>query len=209
MSPFPANLIDRWKNRSEPRAGEGKLYWHVLLGENLSLRDIAQDVQSRLRDFEGIHLTPPEWLHMTILVAGSTNEIATDAAGSMLDSAAERFKYIPPVDVTFGRILYHPEAIMLGIQRNDDLEPIRQAVQDATRSVIGRDEGVTGGADSWVPHVTIGYSTTSQPAEPIIQALGTQTPVCPVTIDEVTLVDQQGAERRWDWHPIGSARLSG
>lgn len=51
-------------NRPEPPEGQGTVYWHALMGQTI------------LGKFDGFHLTPPEWLRMTILVAGSTKEIA-------------------------------------------------------------------------------------------------------------------------------------
>lgn len=145
MSPFPARLINRWETRSEPRIDEGKLYWHALLGQHSRLRELAQNCQAKLRHFSGLHLTPAEWLHMTILVVGSTDTINSDETATILGRAAKNLAQVRPVTVTFGRILYRPEAIVLGVHPDDDLEPVRSAVQDATRSVIGRDEGVTGG----------------------------------------------------------------
>ena len=57
------------------------------------------------------------------------------------------------------------------------------------------------------PHITICYSTSSQPAKPIIEALGTQLPRCDVDIDSLSLVVQHGPERDWDWSVVSTIRL--
>jgi 2'-5' RNA ligase len=65
---------------------------------------------------------------------------------------------------------------------------------------------MTSGA-TWVPHMTLCYSTASQPADPIIASLGRELPNVDVLVDAVTLVNQRGAERSWDWNRVGVARL--
>ena len=55
----------------------------------------------------------------------------------------------------------------------------------------------------WRPHITICYSTSSQPAKPIIDALGTRLPECDIDINALSLVIQHGPERAWDWSTRG------
>ena len=58
--------------------------------------------------------------------------------------------------------------------------------------------------------MTIVYSEAEQPAEPLINAaLGKQLPERKITINALPLVVQRGAERLWDWHPVGHAPLQG
>jgi hypothetical protein len=49
------------------------------------------------------------------------------------------------------------------------------------------------------PHITICYSTSSQPAKPIVDVLGTRLPGCDIDISALSLVIQHGPERAWDW----------
>jgi hypothetical protein len=58
-----------------------------------------------------------------------------------------------------------------------------------------------------MPHVTICYSTASQPAAPIIDALGLELPSRQIQISELSLVVQHGPERDWNWTTIGTVRL--
>lgn len=126
----------------------------------------------------------------------------------MLATAKSLLAKLPPVDVTLGRILYHPEAIAVAVDPVWPLTRIREAVRETTLKVTGR-EGQTEGAAPWTPHMTIAYSEAEQPAGPIINALGRELPTRQVTINTVTLVVQRGAERLWDWHPVGHVRLTG
>ncbi|GAA4378057.1 hypothetical protein GCM10023088_38530 [Actinomadura verrucosospora] len=203
MSPLPTRMVNRWQNRQEPGPGQGTLYWHILVGDHPEARDLANTAQKRLAGFHGLHMTPTEWLHITTLVAGPTEEITTDQQHEMLSTASELLAALPPVTVTLSRILYHPEAIAVAVQPTASLRQIRNAIQTATGEVTGR-EGYTEGPTQWTPHMTLAYSETEQPAEPLITALGRELPICEVTIKEVNLVDQRGPERLWKWCPIGS-----
>lgn len=208
MSPLPTRMVNRWQNRKEPGPGQGTLYWHILVGDHPEARDLAHTAQKRLADFQGLHMTPTEWLHITTLVVGPTDQITPDQQYEMLTAASELLAALPPVAVTLSRFLYHPEAIAVAVQPSDPLRQIRDAVQTATLKVTGR-EGHTEGPAQWTPHMTLAYSETEQPAEPLITALGREVPTKEFTINAVTLVAQRGPERRWDWHPIGQTSLLG
>ncbi|MEV3925764.1 2'-5' RNA ligase family protein [Actinomadura coerulea] len=208
MSPLPTRMINRWQNRKEPGPGQGTLYWHILVGDHPEARELAHTAQKRLAGFHGLHMTPTEWLHITTLVVGPTDEITPDQLREMLVTTSGLLTALPPVTVTLSRILYHPEAIAVAVQPMQPLRQIRDAIQTATLKATGR-EGHTEGPTQWTPHMTLAYSETEQPAEPLITALGRELPGHEFTINAVTLVKQQGPERLWDWHSVGRVPLLG
>jgi 2'-5' RNA ligase len=120
----------------------------------------------------------------------------------MVKAARNLLSGIGPISVDLGTILYHPRAIMLGIRPARALEPVRAAVQRATGPVAANGE-----VSRWIPHATIAYSTASQPAAPIIRALGMELPSRRVMIQSVSLVVQWGPERSWDWEPVSTIEL--
>jgi 2'-5' RNA ligase len=207
MSPLPQELVDRWQNRGENGPGEGTVYWHVLLSADAGLRSMVEEAHDRLSKFSGLHLTPLRWLHITTLMAGLSEGIDDSDMSEMLAKARSLLSDRAPIRVTFRRVLYHPEAIVLGVDPQEALAPIQKAALVATRAVTGHDGTAPGCAQPWLPHVTLCYSTSRQPAEPIIAALGKELPACDVTIQALSLVVQRGPERLWDWHHIGTARL--
>jgi 2'-5' RNA ligase len=152
-------------------------------------------------------MTPEKWLHATALVAGTTDDISSDDLNLMLSDVRRSLRGVRPIDVCITKVLYHPEAIMLGFAPEGALDPIHAAVRNATLAVTGRVGTVTGPADRWTPHLTISYSTAEQPMAPLVAALGQEVPKCDVTVDAVSLVIQWGAERLWDWQPVGTAKL--
>jgi 2'-5' RNA ligase len=201
-------MINRWQKREEPGPEQGTLYWHILVGDHPEARDLAHTAQKRLAGFHGLHMTPPEWLHITTLVVGPSEETTTDQQHKMLAAASELLAALPPITVTLSRVLYHPEAIAIAVQPTDALRRIRNAVQTATIKVTGR-ESHTEASAQWIPHMTLAYSEVEQPAEPLITALGRELPLHEFVINKVTLVDQRGPERLWNWQLQGNASLLG
>lgn len=205
--PLPAETRDRWGSRAELGSGKGAIYWHILFRDYPAVRGTVREAQARLASFRDLHITPEEWLHATALVAGTTDDISAENLDLMLSEARQRLSGIQPIGVTISRVLYHPEAIMLGFTPEGALDPIHRAVQQATLTVTGRAGSVTGPAARWTPHLTIAYSTGRQAMAPIAGALGREVPSCDIAVRAVSLVIQWGPERRWSWQPVGTADL--
>jgi 2'-5' RNA ligase len=180
--------------------------WHLLVGDQPSARELSREARRRLAGFTGLHMTPERWLHMTVLLAGSVGEITQDSMNEMIATATLALSGVPPVNVKFGRVIYHPEAIVLDASPAAALDPVFAAAQAATRTVTSAAAEIL---TPWRPHLTLCYSTSEQPAPPIIAALGRELPACEVTIDKLSLVIQRGPELLWDWHPVGAANLLG
>jgi len=209
VSPLPAQFIDRWGDRRGTPLYDDSVCWHLLLGGSAEVQALATEAQQRLGRFSGLHMTPQRWLHMTVLRAGPAASISHEAMEAMLARARKILAGIPPVTVTLGRILYHPEAISLGVSSADALAPVLKAAQAATYEVTGTSRSTENSGEEWTPHLTLCYSTGEQPAAPVIAALGKALPPCAVTIDQLSLVVQNGPEQLWDWRVVGTARLLG
>jgi 2'-5' RNA ligase len=207
VTPVPDQTRDRWDSRAEPDPGQGAIYWHILFRDNPAVRATAEEAQARLASFRDLHMTPREWLHATALVAGTTDDISDEDLNLMLAEARRHLGRVQPISVTISPVLYHPEAIMLGFTPEGALDPIHDAVRQATLTATGRVGGVTGPTGRWTPHLTLSYSTGEQPMAPIAAALGHEVPRCDITVRAVSLVIQWGPERFWNWQPVGMANL--
>lgn len=124
----------------------------------------------------------------------------------MIEIAAGLLSDTPPIAVVLGEILYHPEAIMLAVKPARALTPVYDAVQTATQTVTGRHDTASN-SSRWTPHVTVCYSTSVQPAQPMIAALGPRMASREIHVSAVSLVVQHGPERLWDWQTVGTVRL--
>jgi 2'-5' RNA ligase len=210
MSPLPERFTGRWRDgHGSADPGYGLLWWLVLLGGDPQLRNAARAAQSRISDFPGLHMTPLQWLHLTVLIAGPSDQIAEPARNEMLEIARSSLSGTGPITIELSRIFYHPEAIALTAHPAEALSPVREAAQRATQEVTGHSGADDRSSPQWAPHVTLCYSTSDQPAQPIIAALGKELPTCRVSIDNLSLVVQQGAEWLWDWSPAGVVSLPG
>jgi 2'-5' RNA ligase len=206
MSGLPAEMVNRWQDRAEPAPGEGLIYWHMLVGDHPDVVALAREAQQRLAPFSGLHMTPLARLHMTVLIAGPASGLGDEQIQQMAAVAGRRLADVPRPTVTVGRILYHPEAIMLAAWPPEALLPVLEAAREATEEVTGS-PGSAGSKLPWTPHITLAYSTAYQPTEPIIAALGKTLPERKVQISAVSLVNQRGPERRWQWLPEATIRF--
>ena len=204
---LPDQMTDRWQDRPEPAPGEAVVSWHLLMRDYPEVVDLARRAQRRLAGFDGLHMTPLRWLHVTTLLAGPAADFAPDKLRQMTETAAGLLADTPAAAVTLGQVLYHPEAIMLGVTPAETLTAIYDAARSATHQVTG-EHPPDGRPARWRPHITICYSTSSQPAKPIIDALGTRLPGCDIDISALSLVIQHGPERAWDWSIVSTIRLA-
>jgi 2'-5' RNA ligase len=156
-----------------------------------------------------MHMTPLRWLHLTVLTAGPAAQVSDHDRNEMLAIARSSLSGIGAITIELSRIFYHPEAIVLLAQPAEALSPIREAAQQATQEVTGLSGSDDRSSPQWTPHVTLCYSVSDQPAKPIIGALGKELPKCQVSIDNLSLVVQQGAEWHWRWSSVGAVSLPG
>jgi 2'-5' RNA ligase len=201
---LPEQLTNRWARRRDPGPGEQTLYWHVLMRDYPDVGDFAQEARDQLSPFDGLHMTPPDCLHMTTLVAGPAQHFSWAQQEQTIQTASAQLSGVPPITVSLSKIIYHPEAIVFAVTPSAALTPLRSAAVEATRAT-GRDDSDQDG--DWRPHVTLCYSTSNQPARPIIDALGTALPKKTVTVRRLSLVIQTGSELAWDWTVVGTADL--
>lgn len=195
-------MADRWATRTVLPPGRGRIYWHVLLGEDPAVQAMADEARQRMVGLPGLHPTPPRWLHLTVLAAGLAEHITAAQVDTMRSEATRLLADLPPITLTFDRVFYHPEAIITPARPADALAPLLHAARTATHAATGYDGSLE--HHPWTPHVTLAYSTAEQPAAPIINALGTRLTPRRVTLTGLHLVNQDGPEHHWNWRPLAT-----
>jgi hypothetical protein len=205
MSPLPERMADHWWWRPGCRPGRGQYVWHVLFDDQPEVREAVRHVQNRMAGLAGFDLPPEPWLHMTTHIVGFADEISRTEASDLVAAASRELAGLAPVQVRFSRIIFHPEAVVLAAQPASSLTPIRQAVCDATRQVLGSDRA--DGDDDWIPHVTAAYSNAEGPAQPVIDAVGKTVSACATTVGTVDLVIQERHGHSYRWKKVAAARL--
>ena len=102
---LPDQMTDRWQNRPEPPPGEGVV--SMLMRDDPEVVDLARQAQQRLAGFDGLHMTPLAWLHVTTLLAGPAADFPADKLRQMTQTAADLLATTPPAAVTLGQVYYH------------------------------------------------------------------------------------------------------
>ena len=204
---LPDQFIDRRQRRPGAPNFDNSVCWHLLLGGVGPAQEIAREGQQRLADFTGLHMTPLRWLHATVLLVGRAADLTQADLDQMLSKARVKLNGTAPQTVTLGRVIYHSEGIVLPMSPAGVLAPVFEAAQAATVEVTGKPGLTSTDGPSWVPHVTLCYSVSQQPAAPVIAALGKTLPAREITIDKLSLVIQRGPALSWDWRPAGTIHL--
>ncbi len=204
---LPEQFTDRRQARPGAPDFTDSVCWHLLLGDLDPVHAIAREAHQRLVGFTGLHLTPLRWLHATVLLAGRAADLTQADLDQMLTKARLKLNDTPPATATLGRVIYHPEGIVLPLTPASALTPIFEAAQAATLEVTGTPGLTSTPGPTWHPHVTLCYSTSHQSAAPIIAALGKSLPTREVTIDKLSLVIQHGPALSWDWRSVGAVDL--
>lgn len=82
--------------------------WFMLFGDDPQVVELARIGQARLAGLPGLDLVPPEWLHLTTLIAGFCDEIAPEQMEEMACHARRLLARMPMVQVTVGRVFTIP-----------------------------------------------------------------------------------------------------
>src|SRR5271166_621528 len=199
-------MTSHWWQRPGRRPGRALYHWHVLFHDQSAVRELAAAAQGRLTGFPGLDLVPARWLHLTTYIVGFADEISDASVDVMVSDARRRLSAVAPIPVTLGRVIYHPEAVVLEVEPLGALDPVLAAVRDAA-GVAGLD----GHTDTqpWLQHISVAYSNAAGPAEPIIAALDRWLPRTEISIRSVSLVAQTQVERSWQWRQLAEVNLAG
>jgi 2'-5' RNA ligase len=206
MDPSPTQMADHWRPRPGRRPGRTRYHWHLLFHDQPEVRRAAAAAQGKLAGLSGLDLVPEQWLHLTTFAVGYADQVPEASLDIMAAAAAQMLAALAPIPVTLGRIVYHPEAVVLGVEPIGALRPVLDAVAAATRAA-----GCDGRTSThpWLPHITVAYSHDTGPAAPIIAALGHWLPRTEITIRSASLVAQTQVGRSWQWQTVAEVELGG
>jgi len=199
-------MTDHGANPHHPEPGERTLHWHVLMYDDPEVKDLAERARDQLASLNGLHMTPPQYLHAAILQAGRADWFSGGQVQQMIQTASSQLADVQPVKVKLSKIAYYPETIVAPLTPAKELAPVRQAALAATRTagqIPAEDE------HGWQPHVTLCANAGSLQSRPLVQALGRRLPEQTVTLRRLSLVVQEGPLLDWNWTTIGSAPLGG
>jgi 2'-5' RNA ligase len=206
MNPLPTQMADHWWQRPGRLPGRPLYHWHMLFHDQPEVRRLTAAAQHKLAGLPGLDPVPQQWLHLTTYLVEFADEVPQASLEVMTAAARQTLAGVAPIPVTLGRIVYHPEAVVLAVEPLGALRPVLDAVVAATRAA-----GCDGHTDTdpWLPHISVAYSHATGPAAPVIAALGRWLPRTEITIKSVSLVAQTQVGRSWQWRPVAEFHLAG
>lgn len=200
--PHPEQMSSHWHRPDLP----APLYvWHILADDQPDLRRLVRECQDRLGDLPGIDLVPEPWLHMTVQMIGTADQISEAQLKAMIRGAETTLTDLEPASCSVGEPLFHPEAIMLGAQPRDAFNPLWQAVRQPLEEVLGPE--YLAEDRPFIPHLTLAYANEAQPAAPYIQAISPGPEPVPITVREIHLVAQTCDDHVYRWETLATVPL--
>jgi|CXWL01.1.fsa_nt_gi 2'-5' RNA ligase len=144
----------------------------VPIGDMEVVQEIA-DVQDALADIEGLSLTPPELLHISVRGIGF-QVIALSQPGDVLrqdvrnigQRAAKALKGAKPIAISLGPVNVFPDALILEVR---PIEPMRELLRRV--NAINEQDAFPYSAESYLPHITIATFLTTDVATALRQRL--------------------------------------
>ncbi|WP_243713162.1 2'-5' RNA ligase family protein [Actinomadura sp. 6K520] len=203
---MPDRMSDHWWWRPGVRPGRRLLVWHILPTGQPDVCDLVRQCQDKLAGLDGLDIIPAEWLHMTTQIVGFDDEIPAGQAEAMTAGAARRLAGLAPIEVEFGRLWMHSEAVMLGIRPSRSLDPIRQAIREATADAVSVHQ--LDDEPDWTPHISVAYSNAEGPARPVIDALDLRPQPVPLRVARVHLVSQERVGHLYRWERLTEVALN-
>jgi hypothetical protein len=76
-------MEDHWVPEPGVDPDRARLMWFMRFGHDPQVTGLVRLGQERLAGLDGLDLVPPEWLHITTLIAGFADEIPADHIDAM------------------------------------------------------------------------------------------------------------------------------
>ncbi|RQW93607.1 2'-5' RNA ligase family protein [Micromonospora inaquosa] len=199
-------LTNHWYWRPGWRADRQFYTWHLTFEHQPELHSLVTDLQSQLA-LPGLDLVPLDGLHLTMQGLGFTDEVTNSDIEAIVAETQRRCAGLPPLELSLGPVDPDAEGVGLLVRPWDRVEHLRATIRDAISAVW---PAVPEAAEGFRPHVTIAYSGSQAPTEPICARLTTLRHRSParVTIRQATLIALRREHRTYEWTTMAVAPLA-
>jgi 2'-5' RNA ligase len=199
-------LTEHWYWRPGWRADRQFYTWHLTFEGQPELHRLVTQLQRRLA-IPGLDLVPLDGLHLTMQGLGFTDAVSDVDLKAIVAAVRERCAELPPLELSLGPVDPDAEGIGLLIQPWDRVEQLRSTIREAIGSVW---PAVPEPADGFRPHVTIAYSASDTPTQPIRDRLADlrHQPPVQVTVTEVPLIALRRENRTYRWTTVAMVSLT-
>ncbi|MFI5792307.1 2'-5' RNA ligase family protein [Streptomyces sp. NPDC051677] len=165
MTTRPETMRNHWWWRPGWSVGRRFYTWHLTFEGQNDVHRLAAEYRAALAPLGDV-LTPipDRWLHLTMQGIGFVGEAKEQDVHAILDAAQDRLAAVPAFDLQIGPAVPDPEAILLHVHPDGPVRDVRNAIRDAIGNVLGE---VPEKADGFTPHVSVAYSASDGPAQPV------------------------------------------
>jgi 2'-5' RNA ligase len=181
--------------------------WHVTFADHPSAHHLASDYAPMLATVPMLDPIPVRWLHLTTQGVGFTDEVDRGDLDRVISAVQTRCADLEPFTMKLGPARIDPEAFFLPVRPVEPLIALRHAIREAIGDVWGQDR-VPEPADGFRPHVSLGYSNSTGPAEPLTTALAAHTEyTAKVVVSSVSLIDLNRDRKAYEWTDVATVPL--
>lgn len=200
-------MRDHWWWRPGWRVGRSFYTWHVTFADQPEPAQLVVDYAPLIDSLPTLDPVPLAWLHLTMQGIGFTDEVDRDDVDRIVFSARQRCAALEPFTVTLGPAHVDPETIQMPVRPAESLGRVRQEIRGAIADVWGVDN-VPEPADGFRAHVTLGYSNSAGPVEPLVKALAAHGEhTIEATVSAVSLIDLNRDRKSYEWAEVATAIL--
>jgi 2'-5' RNA ligase len=202
------HLTDHWYWRPGWRVGRSFYTWHLTFEDATGLHELVSRLQEQIAT-PAHDLVPLEGLHLTMQGVGFTDEVKDVDVSAIVEAARARLAGVAAFTLSLGPVDPDAEGVGLLVRPWAPVEGVRLAIRDAIADVWG-EVNVPEDRDGFRPHVTLAYSATDAPAEPVRGLLEPLRDIAPATvqINQAQLIRLNRDERVYRWDVVASAPLA-
>lgn len=199
-------MRNHWWWRPGWNVGRRFYTWHLTFEGQDDVHRLAADYRSALAPLGDI-LTPipDQWLHLTMQGVGFVGEVKEADVHAIVEAARPRVASVPAFDLRIGPAVLDPEAVLLHVHPDELVRAVRDSIRAAIGDVLG---DIPEQADGFTPHVSVAYSASDDPADPIAQVLAENdaTPA-QARISSAELIVIHRDNRMYEWETFADVPL--
>ncbi len=202
-------MREHWWWRPGWRTGRSAYTFHVTFSDAPEVAELASYYRSAIDLPGSLDPVPNEGIHLTTQGIGFTDEVTTTDLDAIIEAARRHCGQLTPFTIVLGPADADPEAVMLQVTPWEPLDRLRTAARSAIGDVWG-DRRIPDKSEGFTPHVSIFYSATDAPAEPLrSQLAGLEPRTVTTTITALQLISLNRDEHVYRWSTIATLPLHG
>ncbi|MGV9455393.1 2'-5' RNA ligase family protein [Streptomyces sp. NPDC003635] len=199
-------MRNHWWWRPGWSVGRRFYTWHLTFEGQGDMHRLAAEYRAVLAPLgDSLTLIPDQWLHLTMQGIGFVEEIKEADVHAIAEAAGAQLANVPAFDLKVGPAVVDPEAVLLPVHPDGPVRAVRDAIRTAIGDVLG---DIPERAEGFAPHISVAYSASDGPADPIGRALsGFEAAPAQVRISTAELIVIHRDHAMYEWTPFARVPL--